>query len=67
MLTQKITCELCEDNIARKYCETEDAYLCISCDQSHHQNRLQGKHKRTELAEKPKIISNCLLHSTIKL
>jgi hypothetical protein len=64
---QKMTCDLCDDNIARKYCQTEDAYLCISCDQSHHSNRLQNKHTRTELADKPKVISDCLVHPTIKL
>lgn len=46
---------------------TEDAYLCISCDASHHQNKLSHNHKRTELADKPKIIGNCPTHNTIKL
>lgn len=28
---------------------------------------MQHKHKRTELAEKPKVISNCIQHPNIKL
>ena len=66
-LREKITCELCEENIVRKYCETEDAYLCISCDQTHHSNRLSQKHKRTEVDDKPKVISYCPTHPSIKL
>lgn len=49
-LQEKIICELCEDNVAKKYCETEDSYFCISCDNTHHHNRLGHKHQRTEIS-----------------
>lgn len=46
-LQEQIICELCEDNTAGKYCETEKAYFCIKCDSDHHHHKLAYKHTRT--------------------
>ena len=57
-------CDICQESKASLYCSSDNAVLCVDCDEEHHTrgNKLMQRHKRVNISEKPKRFGNCSFH-----
>lgn len=63
-------CDNCDKTVpelAKFYCQKEDAYFCNECDNKCHDSKLAKTHQRVDVSEKPKKFGYCSSHQLVEL
>ncbi|ORM40655.1 E3 ubiquitin-protein ligase arc-1 [Babesia sp. Xinjiang] len=55
-------CDSCQNDAATLYCSSDDAKICMKCDEKLHSHKVVSRHIRVPLNKMPRPVARCRLH-----